>query len=51
MGEFTWVTGGHRKTSIGLLKAIIPIRVFADWDDVRPGFLEVDLVVHCYEGT
>ncbi|MDP6496067.1 MAG: transposase, partial [Dehalococcoidia bacterium] len=32
-----------------LLKAAIPIRTFADWDDKRPGFLEVDLVAHCGE--
>ncbi len=29
-----------------LLKQSIPIRTFADWDDARPGFLEVDLVSH-----
>jgi hypothetical protein len=34
-----------------LLKAAIPIRTFADWDDARPGFLEVDLVAHCGEST
>ncbi len=34
-----------------LLKASIPIRTFADWDDKRPGFLEVDLVAHCGEST
>jgi len=34
-----------------LLKASIPIRTFADWDDARPGFLEVDLVAHCGEST
>jgi len=34
-----------------LLKAAIPIRTFADWDDKRPGFLEVDLVAHCGEST
>jgi hypothetical protein len=34
-----------------LLKASIPIRTFADWDDVRPGFGEVDLVAHCGEST
>ena len=32
-----------------LLKAAIPIRTFADWNDHRPGFLEVDLVAHCGE--
>ena len=25
----------------------IPIRTFADWDDARPGFCQVDLVAHC----
>lgn len=29
-----------------LLKHHIPIRTFADWSDVRPGFCEVDLVAH-----
>jgi len=29
------------------LKKSIPIRTFSDWDDHRPGFLEVDLVAHC----
>jgi hypothetical protein len=32
-----------------LLKQSIPIRAFADWDDVVPGFLEMDLVAHCGE--
>jgi hypothetical protein len=30
-----------------LLKHQIPISTFAEWDDSRPGFLEVDLVAHC----
>lgn len=29
-----------------LLKHQIPIRTFADWDDKRPGFAEIDLVQH-----
>lgn len=29
-----------------LLKRQIPIRTFADWNDVVPGFLEADLVAH-----
>ncbi len=29
-----------------LLKQQIPIRTFADWDDKRPGFAEIDLVQH-----
>lgn len=34
-----------------LLKKVIPIRTFADWDDARPGFVEVDLVAHCGESV
>ena len=34
-----------------LLRAKIPIRTFAEWDEVRPGFLEVDLVAHCGDTT
>jgi hypothetical protein len=34
-----------------LLKKNIPIRTFADWDDVRPGFLEMDTVAHCADST
>ena len=30
-----------------LLKRQIAIRTFADWTDVQPGFLEMDLVAHC----
>lgn len=30
-----------------LLKGAIPIRTFAEWDDDRLGFIEVDLVAHC----
>ena len=34
-----------------LLKSSIPIRTFADWEEDRPGFVEVDLVSHCGEST
>ena len=30
-----------------LLKKQIPIRTFTEWNDVKPGFLEADLVAHC----
>ena len=47
--------GGRRPLSTtkpgSLLKASIPIRTFAEWNDDRPGFLEVDLVAHCGEST
>jgi hypothetical protein len=29
-----------------LLKSQIPVRTWAEWDDARPGFLEIDLVWH-----
>jgi len=39
---------GRATTKPGtLLKHQIPIRTFADWDDHRQGFLEIDLVAHC----
>ena len=34
-----------------LLKEAIPIRTFAEWDENRPGFLEIDLVAHCGDST
>ncbi len=34
-----------------LLRQQIPIRTFADWNENRPGFLEIDLVAHCGETT
>lgn len=34
-----------------LLKNAIPIRTFADWEENKPGFLEIDLVAHCGEST
>jgi site-specific recombinase XerD len=39
---------GRSTTKAGpLLKQQIPIRTFAQWDEAKPGFLEVDLVAHC----
>jgi hypothetical protein len=47
--------GGRRSPSTtrpgSLLKGVIPIRTFSEWDEGRPGFLEVDLVAHCGEST
>lgn len=43
---------GRSTTKPGtLLKHKIPIRTFADWNDTKPGFLEVDLVAHCGESV
>ncbi len=47
--------GGRRSFTTtkpgSLLKNSIPIRTFADWQEDRPGFLEVDLVHHCGDST
>jgi hypothetical protein len=43
------VLGATRSGS--LLKHQIPVRTFADWDDLKPGFLEADLVAHCGTST
>ena len=32
-----------------LLKKAIPVRTWDEWDDARPGFVEMDLVAHCGE--
>lgn len=38
---------GRTTTKPGsLLRHHIPIRTYADWDDDRPGFFEIDLVAH-----
>ena len=47
--------GGRRglttTRSGSLLKKSIPLRTFADWQENKPGFLEIDLVAHCGEST
>lgn len=44
--------GGLSTTKAGtLLKHQIKVRSFADWDEAKPGFFEVDLVAHCGETT
>jgi hypothetical protein len=47
--------GGRRglttTRSGNLLKNMIPIRTFTDWQENKPGFMEVDLVAHCGESA
>jgi len=38
--------GGACTKPGSLLKSQIPVRTWADWDDARPGFVEIDLVCH-----
>jgi hypothetical protein len=51
---YRWL-GGRKPFSTtkeaSLLKSSIPIRTFTEWQENRPGFLEVDLVAHCGEST
>lgn len=43
---------GRSTTKPGtLLKHQITVKTFADWDDTRPGFLQIDLVAHCGMST
>jgi hypothetical protein len=51
-----WRRAGGRRgfttTRAGnLLKNMIPIRTFTDWQENKPGFLEIDMVAHCGEST
>jgi hypothetical protein len=42
-----YVLKGRARTKPGtLLKHQVPIRTFSDWEDVEPGFVEMDLVAH-----
>ncbi len=34
-----------------LLKNVIPVKTFSEWNESKPGFLEVDLVAHCGESV
>jgi hypothetical protein len=49
----SWKQKGRRSLSTtrpgNLLRSSIPIRTFADWQENKPGFLEIDLVAHCGE--
>ena len=37
----------RRKSTKPAVRAAVPVRTFADWDEPVPGFMEVDLVAHC----
>lgn len=43
---------GRATTKPGtLLKSQIPVRTGTEWNEERPGFLEIDLVAHCGDST
>jgi hypothetical protein len=37
----------RRRDPAGSVRKRVPVRTFADWGEVRPGFFEGDLVAHC----
>lgn len=43
---------GRATTKPGtLLRSTIPIRMFSDWEETKPGFIEADLVASCGESV
>ena len=43
---------GLRTTKPGsLLKNLVPVRTFTEWNEEQPGFMEIDLVAHCGHTT
>ena len=38
-------------TRPGILKNLVPVRTFSDWDKSKSGFIEIDLVAHCGESA
>jgi hypothetical protein len=43
---------GRRRTMINTpLRKSIAVRTFGDWNDPAPGFIEMDMVVHCGKST
>ena len=42
-------SGGRKKKAARLsrVRKLVPVRTFADWEDIGPGFMEMDMVVHC----
>jgi hypothetical protein len=41
--------GRKNRTALNRVRKMVPVRTFADWGDVRPGYMEMDFVVHCGE--
>ena len=37
---------GYNRASMPPTAFSCPVRTFADWDDARPGFMEMDMVAH-----
>lgn len=39
----------RKKRHLNRIRRLVAVRTFADWDDVRPGFMEMDMVTHSGE--
>ncbi len=39
--------GRRKKRSLNRIRKLVAVKTFADWGDPGPGFMEIDLVVHC----
>jgi hypothetical protein len=41
-------SGGRKKKAARLsrVRKLVPVRSFADWEDIGPGFMDMDMVVH-----
>jgi hypothetical protein len=38
---------GRPKRAANRIRQLVPVRTFADWTDLRPSFMAIDLVTHC----
>lgn len=41
--------GRKKRVALNRVRKMVPVRTFADWGEVGPGFLEIDFVTHCGE--
>lgn len=37
----------RQKRPLNRIRRLVPVRTFADWEELQPGFMEMDLVAHC----
>jgi len=37
----------RKKSALNRVRKLVAVKTFADWEETRPGFMEIDLVTHC----
>ncbi|MBK9316414.1 MAG: transposase, partial [Acidobacteria bacterium] len=37
----------RKKRALNRVRKVVAVKTFADWEKTRPGFMEIDMVVHC----